>query len=150
MPSNNYVLFNGTLYREDELKHWKYISKKKVNGKWRYYYNDEEYEKAVLDNNAAKNALDKAAENVELADRNERAYRNEMFDDLEITREEEKKHAVLALQLSEAKLVHVEAGKKYVKTTKKLEQVTAKTSVRRAIANGIAAVLNFFSGLFGK
>lgn len=22
----------------DELKHWKYIKKKKVNGKWRYYY----------------------------------------------------------------------------------------------------------------
>lgn len=22
----------------DELKHWKYVKKKKVNGKWRYYY----------------------------------------------------------------------------------------------------------------
>ena len=25
----------------DELYHWKYIKKKKVNGKWRYYYADE-------------------------------------------------------------------------------------------------------------
>lgn len=24
-----------------ELKHWKYIYKKKVNGKWRYYYKDD-------------------------------------------------------------------------------------------------------------
>lgn len=29
----------------DELKHWKYIKKKKVNGKWRYYYDDSELSK---------------------------------------------------------------------------------------------------------
>lgn len=23
-----------------ELKHWKYIKKKRVNGKWRYWYED--------------------------------------------------------------------------------------------------------------
>lgn len=29
----------------DELKHWKYIKKKKVNGKWRYYYDESELDK---------------------------------------------------------------------------------------------------------
>lgn len=146
----NYFIYNGNLYNADEIKHWKYVSKKKVNGKWRYYYKDDEYENAVRENEAAKKALDKAAATVKDADRNERTYRNEMFDDSEITTEEEQKHAQLASKLSEAKRAHVEAGKKYVTTNKKLEQVTAKTSVRRAIAKGVASVLNFFSSLFGK
>lgn len=38
--SQNYYMYNGHLYSADELKHWKYISKKKVNGKWRYVYKD--------------------------------------------------------------------------------------------------------------
>lgn len=29
----------------DELKHWKYIKKKKVNGKWRYFYDQGEVDK---------------------------------------------------------------------------------------------------------
>lgn len=29
----------------DELQHWKYKSKKKINGKWRYYYNTNKNEK---------------------------------------------------------------------------------------------------------
>ena len=30
---------------QDELQHWKYIKKKKVNGKWRYFYDKSELEK---------------------------------------------------------------------------------------------------------
>ena len=30
---------------EGELMHWKYIKREKVNGKWRYYYKDTEYDK---------------------------------------------------------------------------------------------------------
>lgn len=30
---------------DDELKHWKYIKKKKINGKWRYYYDKSELDK---------------------------------------------------------------------------------------------------------
>lgn len=29
----------------DEMYHWKYIKKKKVNGKWRYYYDNSELDK---------------------------------------------------------------------------------------------------------
>ena len=34
---NNYVL--AKCYGSNELKHFKYIEKERVNGKWRYYYN---------------------------------------------------------------------------------------------------------------
>lgn len=37
MPSN-YIYTGTDLVSQNELKHWKYIKKKKVNGKWRYYY----------------------------------------------------------------------------------------------------------------
>ena len=29
-----------TVNKDDELYHWKYIKKTKVNGKWRYYYDE--------------------------------------------------------------------------------------------------------------
>lgn len=36
----DYIISNGELHNMDELKHakFKYLYKKKVNGKWRYYY----------------------------------------------------------------------------------------------------------------
>lgn len=37
---SNYIYTNGRLYNANELKHWKYVNKKKVNGKWRYWYDD--------------------------------------------------------------------------------------------------------------
>ena len=54
--------YTGTVYcgvkrvkPEDELKHWKYIKKERVNGKWRYYYDDElanKYADGVVEQNA--------------------------------------------------------------------------------------------------
>lgn len=55
MPTNNYILTPNASFiseselmhgrnisyidlDEDEMMHWKYIYKKKINGKWRYYY----------------------------------------------------------------------------------------------------------------
>lgn len=31
-----------TTPKDGELYHWKYIKKERINGKWRYYYNDED------------------------------------------------------------------------------------------------------------
>lgn len=44
----------------DELYHWKYIKKKKVNGKWRYYYDKTDNELTMLrkDADKAQKALD--------------------------------------------------------------------------------------------
>lgn len=38
--AKNYFYHGGMLLSEDELMHWKYISKKRVNGKWVYVYDD--------------------------------------------------------------------------------------------------------------
>jgi len=37
---SKYIIKNGQVHElsDDELMHWKYIKREKVNGKWRYYY----------------------------------------------------------------------------------------------------------------
>ena len=53
---SNYIMHNGQLYSEDELMHWKYITKKRVNGKWRYYYDNKDilgYDKETAYNQAS-------------------------------------------------------------------------------------------------
>ena len=45
----------STFYIKDgELYHWKYIKREKVNGKWRYYYKDDDVDKARDELNAAR------------------------------------------------------------------------------------------------
>lgn len=53
--SQNYFYHNGMFLSEDELMHFKYISKKKVNGKWRYVYDQSELDKEGA--NAKKQVL---------------------------------------------------------------------------------------------
>lgn len=43
----------------DEMYHWKYIKKKKVNGKWRYYYDTTELDK--YKNNVVETEISKGA-----------------------------------------------------------------------------------------
>lgn len=42
---SKYVIIHGQLREisDDELMHYKYIKREKVNGKWRYYYKDTEF-----------------------------------------------------------------------------------------------------------
>lgn len=51
--NNDDELFHSDLFLgsefSDELYHWKYVKKKKVNGKWRYYYDAESLKKDVND-----------------------------------------------------------------------------------------------------
>lgn len=55
---NKYVIIHGQLRElpEDELMHWKYIKREKVNGKWKYYYDLGETQKKAYEQ--AKNAYD--------------------------------------------------------------------------------------------
>lgn len=60
--SNNTFVIRRT---SDDLQHWKYIKKKKVNGKWRYYYDKEQFKDDLgfderADYNRAKAALNQA------------------------------------------------------------------------------------------
>ena len=68
MSNNNYLLTregNFITVSDDELYHWKYIKREKVNGKWRYYYHDDDvgeakeaYEKAKATSDSAAKARD--------------------------------------------------------------------------------------------
>lgn len=48
---------------DDELMHWKYIKKKKVNGEWRYYYDKSELTK--YDNGAVDRVVNETAKGKE-------------------------------------------------------------------------------------
>ena len=51
MANNYFFTSDGKLrsVSDDELYHWKYVKREKVNGKWKYYYKD--------DNGKSKNAV---------------------------------------------------------------------------------------------
>lgn len=46
MANNYFLTQDGKLITisDDELYHWKYIKRERVNGKWQYFYNNEEYQ----------------------------------------------------------------------------------------------------------
>ena len=55
MPKEYYAIRRGD-NNQNSLKHWKYVKREKVNGKWRYYYDNAEkakdqYYQAVKDRN---------------------------------------------------------------------------------------------------
>lgn len=54
-----YAIRSGGTDDKNSLKHWKYIKREKVNGKWRHYYDDSELRKyakgAVEQNRTEKN-----------------------------------------------------------------------------------------------
>lgn len=102
----DYFFYKGQMYKTDELKHWKYVKREKKNGKWYYYYDDSEVDKArqkrdkaLADVNtsysklsSAKNftktygAKKSASDNIDAAARNvkrrevETAYRKKVLD----------------------------------------------------------------------
>lgn len=49
------VVINRSQEFDDELQHYKYIKREKVNGKWRYYYDQAEIDAAKAKLNAAAN-----------------------------------------------------------------------------------------------
>lgn len=79
IKDNNTELYHSATYLgkdySDGIKHWKYIKREKVNGKWRYYYDssslrkaEKRYDKAL--NDAAKKSVNDLATAEE--------YRNEI------------------------------------------------------------------------
>lgn len=73
---------NGKYYAvvrrsDDDIKHWNYIKREKVNGKWRYYYDDSELRK--FDQGASETTTNKYGNRVET---NETVYKqtNDLFD----------------------------------------------------------------------
>ena len=46
--------YGNHVYNWNDVLHWKYIKRERVNGKWRYYYHDPEYQSALNNYNSAK------------------------------------------------------------------------------------------------
>lgn len=62
---NNYILTregNFITVSDDELYHYKYVKREKVNGKWRYYYKDTKVDKAAANAAKATDAYENAVE----------------------------------------------------------------------------------------
>ena len=55
------IYYVGSDVSDDQLMHWKYIKREKVNGKWRYYYDTGKKEKIAAGN--AKSKVRDAAQN---------------------------------------------------------------------------------------
>ena len=63
--------------REDpseDLNHWKYIKREKVNGKWRYYYKPSKYEVNAKNYKSKKEELTKDKEWVDIVNRKDPEY----------------------------------------------------------------------------
>lgn len=96
MRNEKYYIARSRDNNQNSLKHWKYVKKKRVNGKWRYYYDikdalgfdeREAYRKAENEAanaewryNSAKKAEDAQAEYE--ADLRSRAYTKDFVDDV--------------------------------------------------------------------
>lgn len=71
------------VYNRNDIRHWKYIKRERVNGKWRYYYDDPEYRNALNSYNLAKSntttiALKRAANKVNYDAANRKVSRDWM------------------------------------------------------------------------
>ena len=127
---NKNELYHSDIYLgedyTDGIKHWKYISKEKINGRWRYYYKD-----------------DKA---IELKNKAVEANNKRMAYDLKTSlkdpkyAENQKKHIYYG-DKTEGKRLSDESKKAY----KAYKNYTISSFPRKVIATGAAFVLNLFS-----
>lgn len=142
----NYVIVHGQLYavpnKSNELKHWKYVKREKINGRWVYTYDDSEVKKAQAQKDTANANFRKAEDR---ADRNKVNVRGSSTvlnsPQIAMNFTEAEKHAEIKKQYNKAKTALDEA-------TKKLNKVSLlhKTLIK-PIAKGMAAVGNYWSSL---
>ena len=151
--------YGNQVYNWNDVLHWKYIKRERVNGKWRYYYNDPEYRSALNNYNSAKShtteiSLKRAASKADYDQAHMRAlndwklskdgkqyfwtatsqarYNNRLKDE---ARQEYLKYDQ---RFRVAQMAESIAREKYIKT--KLSSIP-----RRTIAKGAAIVANFLS-----
>ena len=147
------------VYNRNDIRHWKYIKRERVNGKWRYYYNDPEYRNALNNYNSAKsNAISIGFKRAASKANYDYATKRVLQD---WTRSKDgKKYSWHATPQSmsndrtwrQAKQKYLEYDRLFKiaqadeeKARKKYKKIKLSSAPRRVIAKGASAVANFIS-----
>lgn len=154
---------------QDELQHWKYVKKEKVNGKWKYYYSWDELKKdaknalgvnAKQNMNAVKNVYNQTRKDADAARANAVkaqkkaegvAYKKSLAG--WATNNKAKKASAFASEAAKISAAkgreYLNAKAEYMKTPLgKLDQ--AKADVRSGYSKAKRSVSKFFESLPGK
>lgn len=140
--------------RKNHLAHWKYLSKKRVNGRWVYTYKNREYEKAKIARDATKKYEIKKGLQYAASEADLKVNRDIALKDGKITNEEARQHVERSMYRDSKFDEYEKAGERYVKSMSNYRKVSIKTLPSRLIGEGAAAVSNIASKigsiLFGK
>ena len=140
--------------RKNYLAHWKYLSKKRVNGRWVYTYKNKEYEKAKTERDAAKKNETKKGLQYAMSEAELKVNRDIALEDGKVTNEEARRHVERSMDRDSRFDAYKKAGEQYVKSKSNYLKVSVKTLPSRLIGEGAAAVSNIASKigsiLFGK
>lgn len=146
-------IFLGETFDEecgDSIRHWKYIRKEKKNGYTRYYYKDDEYDKAEEDYSNALTDQYRKQLGFGVASQDRQQYENEARSDGRVSQEENKQISKYSKAESEAFDSYMKASNKAKAAQKKYTKTAIKTLPRRTIGRGLAAVSTALSMLGNK
>lgn len=135
---------------DDGLRHWKYIRKEKKNGYTRYYYKDDEYDKAEKEYEDAITKEYQKIFKVGQTTNEYNAYEEKAKADGYYTPEEHKESGRLYQKELDAHKEYRTAVKRAEIAEKNYRKVKIKSLPRRTIGKGVAAVADAISLLAGK
>ena len=135
----------GQTFEDDELRHWKYISKERKNGRWVYTYKNDKYEnsKQSLDN--AKQNYDKKFMNYAVADSNVQVNGKLYNKDGKLSNDEAEQYGRYSMERDKSKAEYEKAEKNYDATKSKYYTAAISTLPSRIIGNGATTIANIFS-----
>ena len=151
--------YGNQVYNSNDVLHWKYIKRERVNGKWRYYYHDPVYQSALNNYNSAKSrtmttSLKRAASKADYDQAHMRTLNDwkpskdgkkyvwtatpQTIYNRRLENEAHQEYLKYDQRFRVAQMAESIAREKYIKT--KLSSIP-----RRTIAKGAAIVANFLS-----
>ena len=131
----------------DELYHWKYLSRKRKNGRWVYTYKNQDYAKAKSKLDKANNDNTRATLNYAIAKANVDKNLGNWSKNVEgkIPDYALKSYTERSLIRDASFKKYKEAGKNFVNAKSNYLKTSIKTLPSRIIGNGAAAVANMVS-----
>lgn len=129
----------------DELYHWKYLSRKRKNGRWVYTYKNQDYAKAKSNLDKAERDYISDTANYNMSNSTVSAYRQDSIKDGKISDKEAKDYARIKMFNDEYFAKYKESGAKYINAKSNFNSVRVKTLPSRIIGKGAEAVANMVS-----